>query len=206
MSAGTTIVAFAQDWYRDTFQEAERKALVADETRIEYTMEAALRVRFIRDTFFVDPKTKKRPLRFAESGYDSFKDWCEAHDRTEQWGQYLCNAADHAKRVENAGQARELSGLSDEQADEVVADAKEKGALTATSLKEARERVVKSNRQAAQRIEDAVLLRRIKSRLAKCVTDGQKLDGSPPEWVFAQLEKCRAWFDAQLETEKRLAA
>lgn len=147
-----TVVRFPLEWGRLTFQEAETVALEEDKSRVAHTMMAALRVAFIHDTFFVGPDGK-RPPRFKEAGHDSFKDWCEAHDRSEAWGNYLRDAARHVNQVENPRQARELRGLSDEEAEEVVQEARQTGPLTATSIAAARNRVVSDNRREAKQIE-----------------------------------------------------
>lgn len=198
----TTVVVFPVEWYRQTFQQAEAAALAADDRREESTMLAAKWVRFIHDTFFKDPKTGKRPIRFKESGYDSFKDWCEARDRSEAWGQYLCKAADHAERVDNPRQARALSGLSEEQADATVAEAKADGEpLTAKRIEEAREKVVAENRAKVKELEDAIHLRRLHRYAEKIEVEARAVDA--PEAVFKAIKKIADYARTQLGWEER---
>lgn len=160
-AANTNILVFPSDWDALPFAEHTAAVVRDDELRIESTMRTAMRVKYIHDTFFVEPEIRKRPARYAEASYESFEEWCESIDRTEQWGQWMIGAAPHAGRVANPSQAHELTGLSDEEADAVVEDAKNDAEatgkpVTAGSIATARQRreaVVSQNAREFKAIE-----------------------------------------------------
>lgn len=205
--SGRTLVRFPEEWAALSF-EAHQKQVVADDyIREDYTSRVALRVRFIHDTFFVDPsdpKGKKRPPRHGESGHETFKDWCESLDKTDRWGLYMVKAAEQiaAGRAENPTQARALSGLEDKDADAVSEAAQQAGPVTGKTLTDAREELerrrnatVTSNRQAAKAIEDSVKIRKAVRWLKKA---RDEVSGIFPEEFFTFAEKWIAFGEGQL--------
>jgi hypothetical protein len=79
--------------------------------------------------------------RWREAGLANFAAWCESVGVTYQYGYDLVQGAAHSTKVEKITHARELRGLTDETATEVVAAASARGPVTASTLREERARI-----------------------------------------------------------------
>lgn len=191
-STDLTVVKSLGDLKRWTMGKLQEAILEEDGKREEATMREALLIRHVHDE-----------KRWKEDGHDSFKDWCESIDRTETWGHYMVRAAEHFGRVENPRQARELTGLSEDEADAVVDAAKDAGPVTSKTLGQARrELAVGKVREAARQIETDAAIRYIAKKLNNAREKAATLGGDFPDWWFESLDKCREYVSQQGELSR----
>lgn len=184
------MVPFPPEWTTLPFARLQEMVLAQDRNREEATVQLAGLVRYIHDE-----------KRYLDDGHESFKDWCEAIDRTDRWGRYMCEFAELTGIAANPRQARELSGLSTAAAQAVKEAAEElAGSVTSATLAEAREQIVPGNRRAVHEIELGREIIKVHKYLLK-VRDCCGRHGEMPEWFLDALNKQLAYCTEQRELD-----
>lgn len=142
----------------------------------------------------------------------TFVEWLEVcRERSKSWGYNLLKAHAYSTVVDCERQARELIGLSEEDARRLVDKATEGGTRETTAeelarmraedaIKDRQESKSKAKRRVKQ-IEEAATAKKLAKAMEKAIGLAGQHSGTPEE-CFTDLEKWRDYWRGQVELEK----